>query len=308
MSSGDPDEVRGASREAWEQAAPGWGRVADRIHAWAVGVSATMVDALALQPGDRVLELAAGPGDTGFMAAELIAQPDDGGAARSGEAGRRAGGTPPGRLICSDGAEAMLTVARERAAAQAVHNVEFRQLELEWIDLPTADVDAVLCRWGIMLIVDSDAAAREIRRVLRPGGRAALAVWDVPERNPWTTIPARVMRELGHVAPPEDDGGREPPGMFKLAGDGVLAELLHGAGLVDVKVAAVAMARRFPTLEEYVAEMIEMAASLRTAYEALTADQQDEVRERIGAEALPYTADDGSLTLPGSSLVASAAA
>ena len=288
MSSGDPDEVRGASREAWEQAAPGWGRVADRIHAWAVGVSATMVDALALQPGDRVLELAAGPGDTGFMAAELIA--------------------PGGRLICSDGAEAMLTVARERAAAQAVHNVEFRQLELEWIDLPTADVDAVLCRWGIMLIVDSDAAAREIRRVLRPGGRAALAVWDVPERNPWTTIPARVMRELGHVAPPEDDGDREPPGMFKLAGDGVLAELLHGAGLVDVKVAAVAMARRFPTLEEYVAEMIEMAASLRTAYEALTADQQDEVRERIGAEALPYTADDGSLTLPGSSLVASAAA
>ena len=288
MSSSDPDELRGASREAWEQAAPGWGRVADRIQAWAVGVSATMVDALALQPGDRVLELAAGPGDTGFMAAELIA--------------------PGGELICSDGAEAMLTVARERAAAQAVRNVEFRQLELEWIDLPTADVDAVLCRWGIMLIVDSDAAAREIRRVLRPGGRAALAVWDVPERNPWTTIPAAVMRELGHVAPPEADGDREPPGMFKLAGDGVLAELLHDAGLVDVKVAAVAMARRFPTLEEYVAEMIEMAASLRTAYEALSADQQDEVRERIGAEALPYTADDGSLTLPGSSLVASAAA
>ena len=119
-----------------------------------------MIDALSPQPGQRVLELAAGPGDTGFMAAELI--------------------VPGGTLICSDGAEAMLDVARERAAAQGISNVEFRQLELEWIDLPTADVDAVLCRWGIMLVVDSETAAREIRRVLKPGGRAALAVWDGP--------------------------------------------------------------------------------------------------------------------------------
>ena len=284
MSDADPDQLRSDSREAWESAAAGWGRVADRIQAWAVGVSAAMVDALALAPGDRVLELAAGPGDTGFMAAGRIA--------------------PGGALICSDGAEAMLDVARERASAQGVDNVEFRQLELEWIDLPTADVDAVLCRWGIMLIVDSEAAAREIRRVLRPGGRAALAVWDVAERNPWATIPRDAMLALGHIdAPPAD-----APGMFKLAGDGVLPELLWDAGLVEVTVAAVAMERRFPTLDDYLTETIEMASALRTAYESLSGGQQAQVRERIAAAALPYTADDGSLTLPGSSLVASAAA
>jgi SAM-dependent methyltransferase len=156
----DPDQFRADSREGWERAAEGWGKVADRVHDWAVGVSATMVDALAPQPGDRVLELAAGPGDTGFMAAELIA--------------------PGGTLICSDGAEAMLEVARARAAAQHISNVEFRQLELEWIDMETASVDGVLCRWGIMLIADPESAAREIRRVLRPGGRAALGVGDDP--------------------------------------------------------------------------------------------------------------------------------
>ncbi len=284
MSADDPDQLRGASREAWEQAAAGWGKVADRIAAWADGVSATMVDALALAPGDRVLELAAGPGDTGFMAAARV--------------------SPAGTLICSDGAEAMLEVARERAAAQGVRNVEFRQLELEWIDLPTADVDAVLCRWGIMLVVDSETAAREIRRVLRPGGRAALAVWDVPGRNPWTTIPRDAMLALGHLeAPPAD-----APGMFKLAGEGVLAELLHGAGFVDVTVAPVAMERRFSTLDAYLTETIEMASALRTAYEQLSGDQQAQVRERIAATASPYTADDGSLTVPGSTLVASAAA
>src|ERR1700761_8623925 len=130
-------------------------------------VSVAMIDALALQPGERVLELAAGPGDTGLMAAEL---------------------TRPGTLISSDGAEAMLDVARARARALGIDNVEFRQLELEWIDLPTASIDAVLCRWGIMLIVDPEAAAQEIRRGLRAGGRAAFSVWDAPERNPWATI------------------------------------------------------------------------------------------------------------------------
>ncbi len=281
----DPDQVRADSRTGWEQAAAGWGRIADRIHAWGVGVSTTMVDALALQPGDRVLELAAGPGDTGFMAAELI--------------------VPGGTLICSDGAEAMLDVARRRAAAQGITNVEFRQLELEWIDLPTADVDAVLCRWGIMLIVDSDAAAREIRRVLRPGGRASFAVWDVPERNPWTTLPRRIMQELGHL--PDSEPDPHAPGMFKLARDGVLVELLQGAGLVDVKVTAVAMERSFASVQDYVSETIEMSP-LRTGYERLSADERAELGERIAEAALPYTGDDGSLTIPGSSLVASAGA
>jgi len=206
MTPADPDEQRGLMREAWERSATGWGNRADRIRDWGMPVSVTMVDALALQPGDRVLELAAGPGDTGFMAAELIA--------------------PGGILISSDGAEAMLDVARERAQAAGLKNVEFRQLELEWIDMDAASVDAILCRWGIMLIVDPAAAATEIRRVLRPGGRAAFAVWDDSARNPWATIPGRVMIELGHTEPPDP----QAPGMFALAAPGRLSELLEDAG------------------------------------------------------------------------------
>src|ERR1700722_19348255 len=280
----DPDEQRFASRETWEQAAAGWGRMADQIRDWALDLSAKMVDALALQPGQRVLGLAAGPGDTGFMAAELVA--------------------PGGTLICSDGAEAMLAVARERAAAQGLHNVEFRQLELEWIDLPTADVDAVLCRWGIMLVVDSETAAQEIRRVLKPGGRAALAVWDEPARNPWTTISSQALIELGFAAPP-DPGA---PGMFKLAGDGVLRELLQAAGLIDVRVTPVSMERRFDTVDQYLAETLAMSSLFRSAYRELELEQQLAVKRRIVRDARPFTADDGSLVLPGSSLVAVASA
>jgi SAM-dependent methyltransferase len=249
-----------------------------------MGLSATMVDALALAPGQRVLELAAGPGDTGFMAAELIA--------------------PGGTLICSDGAEAMLEVARERAASQGISNVEFRQLELEWIDLPTADVDAVLCRWGIMLAVDSEAAAQEIRRVTRPGGRAALAVWDEPARNPWTTVAADALTELGFLAPVSPD----EPGMFKLAGDGVLRELLESAGLLEVEVTTVAMERRCDGIDQYLAETLAMSTRFRAGYHALDFDQQRAMKRLLTRRARPFTAADGSLTLPGSSLVARASA
>jgi SAM-dependent methyltransferase len=284
MASLDPDEQRSATRDAWERAAEGWGKRADRIRDWGMPVSAAMVEALALHPGQRVLELAAGPGDTGFLAAELV--------------------RPAGTLISSDGADAMLDVARARGAELGIDNVEFRQLELEWIDLETASVDAVLVRWGIMLIVDPEAAAREIRRVLRPGGRAAFAVWDTPERNPWAVIPGRAMVELGHAEPPDPAA----PGMFTLAGDGRLADLLEGAGFQDVVVTPVALHRHYDALSGFIEETIDMSPMFSATYRELDPDEQAKAIAAITAAAQPYVADDGGVTLPGSSLVASAGA
>src|SRR5436309_3560949 len=118
--------------DRWESAAAGWGRRAHQMRE--LSLSTWMIEQLGLQPGQQVLELAAGPGDTGFLAAELI--------------------QPGGKLISSDAAESMLSIARRRAAGAGVRNVEFKQLQLEWIDLPTASVDAVLVRFGVMLTVD----------------------------------------------------------------------------------------------------------------------------------------------------------
>jgi SAM-dependent methyltransferase len=268
----------------WESAAEGWGSRADRVREWGMPVSATMVDALALQPGQTVLELAAGPGDTGFMAAELI--------------------QPGGKLISSDGAEAMVEVARGRAAALGIGNAEFRQLELEWIDLEAGSVDAALCRWGIMLIVDPEAAAKEIRRVLKAGGRAAFAVWDRPDRNPWATIPSQAMIELGLAERPDPDA----PGMFRLAADGALAELLASAGFTDVKVAPVSLDRRYDAADEFVDETLELSPMMRRALADGSEADRQLVSERILAATQAYTADDGSVLLSGSSLVAVASA
>jgi ubiquinone/menaquinone biosynthesis C-methylase UbiE len=280
----DADTQRAEMAERWERAAHGWGKRADQVHAWGMPVSAWMIERLELQPGQSVLELAAGPGDTGFMAAELL--------------------VPGGTLISSDASEPMLEVARTRAQTLGVTNAEFKQLQLEWIDLPTASVDAVLCRWGVMLVVDPAAALREVRRVLRPGGRAALAVWAPPKDNPWATIPTRALVELGHAEQPDPNA----PGMFALAAEGKLRDSLEDAGFVDVLVESVALARPAPDVRAYVDETRDVSVAFAQAYEGLAASGREEVERAVARLAQPYAKPDGSLSLPGVSFVALAGA
>ncbi len=280
----DPDTQRAEMAERWERGAAGWERGAARVREHGMPLSVWMVEHLGLQPGERVLELAAGPGDTGFLAAEMIA--------------------PGGTLISSDGAAAMVEVARKRAGELGIANVDFKQLDLEWIDLPTASVDAILCRWGVMLIVDPDAALREMRRVLRPGGRAAVAVWDTAEANPWAEIMDQVVIDLGHAEPPDPDG----PGMFRLSAEGRLAAMLEDAGFVEVLVEPVELPREYPGLREYVDEERTLSLSFAELYERLSAQGREELEREIERRVAPYARPDGSFSLPGRSLVALAGA
>lgn len=285
MSNGaEPDDLRVQLLDAWDRQSAGWGRQADRIREHGMPVSVRMLELADLQQGERVLELAAGPGDTGFLAATRIA--------------------PGGTLISSDASEAMLALARERAAEQGIDNVEFRQLQLEWIDLPTASVDAILCRWGVMLLVDPAAALAECRRVARPGGRIALAVWDTPQTNPWTSILSGTLVDLGLTEPPEP----RAPGMFALAAPGALAEKLEDAGFVEVTVEPVAIARTYANVLEWIGETRDCSMMFGRVWGGLGNSDRQRVRDEVAARAAAFADADGGLTFPGSSLVAVAGA
>ena len=206
----EPDEYRARSRERWGGAAAGWERRRAAMQASAAVVSSWLVDHVDPQPGQTILELAAGPGDTGLMAAELV--------------------TPAGKLISTDASEEMVEVARRRAEELGLTNVEFKVMDGEWIDLRTATVDGVLCRWGYMLMLDPEASLRETRRVLKPGGRVALAAWAAPELNPQMTLAPSTLVELGLTEPPPAD----EPGPFAFAREGRIEELLDVAGFERV--------------------------------------------------------------------------
>jgi len=273
-----------AVRERWRASAEGWRRRADMVRAMGMPVSARMIDQLDLQPGYVVLELAAGPGDTGFMAAELV--------------------RPSGGLICSDAFEEMLAIARGRAAQQGIENVEFKLLELEWIDLGTASVDAALCRWGLMFVAEPAVSLLEMRRVVRPGGRVALAAWADPERNPWATIPARALVELGHAEPPDP----QAPGMFSLAQPGQLRDLLEESGFTEVEVDAIELDSERPGVEGYLDETSDLSRPFAQVRDRLSETEWAEVLDRVRDLAEPFTTETGRLRMPAQSLVASASA
>jgi SAM-dependent methyltransferase len=281
----DPDALRAELLERWERSAPAWAARRERLRAFGMPVSQAMIDAVSPQPGQRLLELAAGVGDTGLIAAERL--------------------RPGGTLVSSDATEAMLDAARARALELGVVNVEFARLELEWIDLPAASVDAVLCRWGLMLAVDPEAALRETRRVLRPGGRLAIAVWDGPEHNPWATIPTHALVDLGHIPAPD----RTAPGMFTLAASGRLADLLGDTGFTEVTVDGIDFEATYDSLDAYLEETCELSGQFGEVVGGLPDAGGEAVRAAVGALAAPFaSAADGTLRMPARSLVAAASA
>jgi SAM-dependent methyltransferase len=280
----DANAHRDVSLRSWEEAAPGWVRSQQMLREFGAPVSRWLIDAIAPRPGQSVLELAAGLGETGLLAAELVA--------------------PLGGAIISDQAEAMLAGARERALELGLSNVEFRVLNAEWIDLPVASVDAALCRWGYMLMADPAVALGETRRVLRAGGRLALAVWDSLEHNPWAQLPALELGERGLSTPP----AAGTPGPFALGSSERVRDILEQAGFAEVHVEALQLSRRQGSFEEFWETTLDLS---RVFHDTVLARPQEEIAEihaGLRARFAPFARDHGSLVIPARSLVASATA
>ncbi len=283
----DAEAYRQASLEGWEAAAPGWVRRQELMRRYAAPVSHRMLDALSLQPGERVLELAGGVGETGMLAAELVA--------------------PGGSVTISDQAEAMLDGSRARAAELGLGNVEFRVLNAEWIDLPLASVDAVLCRWGYMLMADPGAALGETRRVLASGGRLAFAVWDSVQSNPWALLPAQELIERG-LAPAPSETSEPRPGPFALGSAEVVRDLVAHAGFAEIEVVALDLPRRHQDFEELWETTLDLSREFHDAVLSRPASEMEEIETSLAERFAPYAAADGTLEIPGRTLVVSASA
>ena len=261
--------------EQWRAVAPGWGRQRAYVWEFSQHVGQALVDAVDPQPGETLLELAAGPGDTGFEAA-----------ARLGAGGR---------LISTDVAPEMVAIARERGRELGLANVEYRVVDAQAIDLPDGGVDGVLCRWGYMLVPDPARALTETHRVLRAGGRVAFVVWAEAAANPWGAAVGRALLSLGLIEHPDPDA----PGPFRLGDPERLRGLVRDAGFGEPALEEIPVTWRHASLDEYWAVTSDLSFFTATALETFDEDVLREMRARVAESLAGFTRADGSLAGPG---------
>ncbi len=245
-------------------------------------VSDSLVQKLDPQVGQTILELAAGPGETGFVVADRI------------------GAT--GRLISTDVAAEMVAAARRGATERGLGNVEPRVMDAHQIDLPDASVDGVLCRFGLMLMPDPGRVVTEVRRVLSPTGRFVYSVFGPPQRNQWMTLLGTALAQCGHRMPGDPRG---PGGAFSLCDPDRNRDLLSAAGFAEVEEEEIAGAMHFDSFEDYWNVQTQVSGRFASVIASLTDDETDLVRSTLRDIAGPYSRD-GAYDLPTFAVVVSA--
>lgn len=280
----DPNDFREAQHQHWDAAALGWKEWSAFNDRASRHISERLVELAGVQPGSRVLDIAAGNGEPALTAA------------------RRAG--PEGRVVATDISAQMLAFGRERAAEAGLENVEFVQSDAAGLDFPQACFDAAVSRWGIIFEPDAEAAAGRIRRFLRPGARIAVSSWGGPDQVPFLAIPMRAtMARLGvHPAPPGTPGPLSRPTPDALAG------LLEGGGFSDVAVEQGQVVYEFDSPEHFSAYVRATAAPLRAMIEQHAGEAQEEAWDAVTQAAAEAAGGAKPLRLANVVLLASATA
>jgi SAM-dependent methyltransferase len=273
------------SRDRWVRAAEGWEARADQMARDTMPVSTRMVELIRPQPGHTILDLAAGIGDTGYLAAELI--------------------QPGGTLITSDFVPEMLTAAQKRAEQKGITNVRFKQIDLNTpIDLPAASQDGILCRWGFMLLNDPESALQNARRLLKQDGTLALAAWTGPDDNLWSAIPRRILvaGDLVETDPPD------APGQFAWADPNAIVDAMESAGFVEPEVEAVDFTIHYEDVDEWWVAQTQLSTATADADRRMDFATRSDVLAELEQAATPYAQPDDSLIIPARTWVATATA
>lgn len=273
------EAIREQQKATWNKFSPGWKNWDDLTMDFLKPMGDAIIQQLDLKDSDVVLDVAAGTGEPGLTIATKL---------------------KTGKVIITDLADDMLVVAHEKATTKGIKNVEFSACDV--CELPFADntFDAISCRFGFMFFPDMLLAAKEMVRVLKPGGKISTSVWYVPEKNFWVTATMGPLnKNMQLPAPPPGS-----PGMFRCSKDGFIADLFSQAGLKNVSQKEITGKMNCGTADVYWSFMTgvvaPVVAALDKADEATKAKIKAEVYQGINQK---YP--DGKVFIDASALVIS---
>ena len=268
------NEGKAREQAGWNHVAAGWEKYDWRITG--SDVSDTMFAAAQLGAGHRVLDIACGTGQPAIPAAQRVG--------------------PTGSVLAVDYSEGMLAVARRKAEAAGLTNIEFRQVDGDTLTFPEASFDVVLSRWGINLFDDPVACMAAACKALKPGGRVVVTTWGPPDKNPWASIPIMVFGKTLNLPPPPKDA----PGLFALGQGPQLEAVLKGAGFSDVVVESLSVdpAGEFDSGDEYFTFSREVAGPVAVLYQRMSPEQQKATADEIARQFEGFRRSGGKIVVP----------
>ena len=265
------EEIREQQKQSWNKFSAGWKKWDAMTMDFLNPMGQEIIARIIPSGSDNILDIAAGTGEPGLTIAALL---------------------NGGKVTITDLSEDMLTIAKENAATKGISNIE--TIACDVCELPFADnsFDAISCRFGFMFFPDMQLAANEMARVLKPGGRIATSVWNVPEKNFWVTAIMGTINKNMELPPPPPGA----PGMFRCAKPGLMKEIFEKAGFQNIKEKEVASKLNSGTVETYWNMMTEIGApivaALSKADDAMKQKIKTEVFELVRQKYSGYVAID----------------
>ena len=271
------EEIREEQKSSWDKFSPGWKKWNDIMMDFLKPVGDEIIRSINPKGEDVVLDIAAGTGEPGLTIATML---------------------KGGKVVITDLSENMLEIAKKNAKQRGIKNIETRACDVCELPFDDNTFDAISCRFGFMFFPDMLLAAKEMVRVLKPGGRIAVAVWNVPEKNFWVTVTGgTINRNMQLPMPPP-----EAPGMFRCAKEGMLQGLFQQAGLKNTSEKEVLGKLNTKTTDNYWNMMTEVAAP----FVAALSKADDAMKEKIKREvyqAVNQKYPDGNIIINSNALV-----
>jgi len=267
----DPQRLKDDQRRDWDAAAAGWRKWWAVFERSAQHVSDRLVELAAVGPGARVLDVATGNGEPAVTAA------------------RRVG--PRGKVVATDQSGGMLAIARERASALGVTNIEFHESDAESLAIEERGFDAVVCRWGLMFMPDVGRALRGLYDRLAPGGRIATAVWSSGDKVPMITIGADIVRKLAGLPPPAA-GALDP---MRLADPSILTGAFAQADFRDLSVERRGVTFEFDSAMAFAQFREDVSAPFRALLGRQTPEMRQRILDAVIEAARAYAGADGKV-------------
>lgn len=261
----------------WDIAAESFFKCAEMDEPFEEPINQRLIELARIDTAHTVVDVATGIGDPALSVA------------------RRVG--PAGRVIATDQSKAMLAIAAKRAHERGLTNIQFRQLDANFFDVPEGTMDAVVCRWGLMFLTDLTGALGRMRRSLKSRRYLAAATWSAAEKVPIISLRRSVMRALDVPASPNDP--------FRLSSAPALEAAAAAAGFDQVAVTPVIVPYEYSSIDAFV-DAQRMAHESRLAVLLPEPGRQAAFWRALGDAAHPYATADGIVHLPSEVLLLAA--